>query len=161
MQPSNSFNPTWYWTGNPYEDAERINRPHITKEGEDENRIADTLQLLLELQDFKEFTLTDAFNIQNYLLQRYNWKGIVPGLRKHNVGFDDTPDWTIVPQQLEHLFPVTVGGKVNLLLWYTAIQTVHPLSDLNGRVFGIIVSVLYKNYKKQVNRIGYNENDWK
>lgn len=152
---TNTFQPKFYWTGNFFEDATRINAPHIKKEGLEEDRTVKTLELLNDLSDFKEFTLTDVFNIQNQFLKENNHKGIKPGLRTHNVSFSkdektsDTPDFTVVPEEINKLFPVKVfSTKAELLEFYRKVQMVHPLSDLNGRVFGIIVSILYKHLLK-------------
>lgn len=142
-----AFKPKFYWTGNFVEDAERINRPHIKAEGENENRISTTVDILSTLEGTKEFTIEDMFNVQNWLLKDNNWKGIKPGLRTHNVGFEDTPDHTLIKDQIEKLFPVKAESKEQLLDWYRQVQTIHPLSDLNGRTFGIIVSVLYRQIK--------------
>jgi hypothetical protein len=139
-----AFKPKFYWTGNSVEDAERINRPHIKAEGPNEDRIADTIDILSTLEGTKEFTLKDVFNIQNWLLKNNNWKGVKPGLRQHNVSFEDTPDHTKVTEEIEKLFPVSYTTKEDLLEWYRKVQTIHPLSDLNGRTFGIIVAILYQ-----------------
>ena len=144
-----NFKPKFYWTGNFTEDAERINRPHIKAEGENENRIAETLDILNDLSGFTEITLEDAFNIQNRLLKSNNWKGIKAGFRLHDVEFSDTPMFQYVKHHTEQMFPVSVAPKEELLEWYKQIQTIHPLSDLNGRVFGIIISILNQhNIKK-------------
>lgn len=142
------FKPKFYWTGNLHEDAKRINAPHIKKEGVQEDRIAETINIMNEIDSFEEFTLTDAFNIQNRLLSHNNWKGIKSGFRTHNVSFKDTPDFEIVPEITKGMFPVKVMPKEELLEWYRYIQLIHPLSDLNGRVFGIIVAILNKNNSK-------------
>jgi hypothetical protein len=137
-----AFSPKFYWTGKLHEDAERINRPHIKAEGEKENRIQETINIITDLQGVSEITLTDMFNIQNRLLKANNWKGVKAGFRFHNVGFSDTPQFVQVRQLTEQLFPVSVMNKAGLLEWYKQIQTIHPLSDLNGRTFGIILAVL-------------------
>jgi len=142
-----AFKPKFYWTGNSIEDAERINRPHIKSEGPNEDRIADTIDLMSTIEGTKEFSLEDAFNIQNWLLKKNNWKGIKPGLRQHNIGFEDAPDHTLVKDQIEKMFPVKASSKEDLLEWYRQVQVIHPLSDLNGRTFGIIVAVLYQQVK--------------
>ena len=146
-----NFKPKFYWTGNVFEDAERINRPHIKAEGENENRINDTAGIINELSGSTEITLDDAFNIQNRLLKTNNWWGIKPGFRTHNVEIEKidnsreyAPLFTEVEQLTEQMFPVKKMPKEQLLEWYKQIQMIHPLSDLNGRVFGIIVSILYK-----------------
>lgn len=144
----NEFKPKFYWTGNFFEDAQRINNPHIKKEGQNEDRIAKTRELLDDLSEFKEFTLIDAINIQNQLLKENNWKGVKGGLRTHNVSFVDTPDFTKVEQEIGNLFPVKAfESKEELLEWYRKVQVIHPLSDLNGRVFGIIVAILNKQLR--------------
>jgi hypothetical protein len=144
-----TFSPKFYWTGKLHEDAERINRPHIKAEGERENRIKETIEILDDLSSFTEFTLEDVFNIQNRLLKTNNYKGIKAGFRFHNVGFSDTPQFPQVRNLTEKMFPVSVMPKEQLLEWYKQIQIIHPLSDLNGRVFGIIISILNKyNVKK-------------
>jgi len=144
-----NFKAKFYWAGNAFEDAERINRPHIKAEGEKENRIQETIDILNDLDSFDSFTLTDMFNIQNRLLKSNNWRGIVSGFRTHNVKFEDVPDFSKVKELTEQMFPVSLMDKANLLEWYRQIQIIHPLSDLNGRVFGIIVSVLnMQNLKK-------------
>lgn len=86
------FKPKFYWTGNLHEDAKRINAPHIKKEGANEDRIQETLNLMNEIDSFEEFMLIDALNIQNRLLAHNNWKGIQSGFRTHNVSFSDTPN---------------------------------------------------------------------
>lgn len=136
------FKAKFYWTGNSVEDAERINRPHIKKEGVNEDRIACTLDILNDLANWEEFIFHDALNIQNRLLKENNWRGIKVGLRDHNINFKDSPIHQKIQPLVEQLFPVSVMDKDSLLEWYTQIQLVHPLSDLNGRVFGIIVSIL-------------------
>ncbi len=136
------WKPTFYWTGNLFEDAERINRPHIKQEGEQEDRIDTTLEILNDLKGFEEFTINDILNIQNLLLKQNNWRGIKSGFRDHNVSFSETPDFNKVKELTEQLFPVSVMDKDSLLEWYRQIQIIHPLSDLNGRVFGIIISIL-------------------
>jgi hypothetical protein len=150
-----TFNPKFYWTGNAHEDAKRINAPHIKKEGINEDRISATLDIINKIDHLNEFTIEDAFNIQNSLLAVNNWKGIKAGIRFHDVKiiqggseFEITPEYTKVKELAEQLFPVGVMPKEQLLEWYKQIQLVHPLSDLNGRVFGIIVSVLYGKFLK-------------
>lgn len=151
-----NFKPKFYWTGNFTEDAERINRPHIKAEGENENRIAETLDTINDLSGFTEITLEDAFNIQNRLLKSNNWKGINSGLRLHDAGIkkadgsvENTPKAMEIRHLISQMFPVSVAPKEELLEWYKQIQTIHPLSDLNGRVFGIIISILNQhNIKK-------------
>lgn len=144
---SGDFNPKFYWTGIPFEDSKRINHPHIKKEGPNEDRIAKTLELINTLSDFKEFELKDCFNIQNELLKENNWRGIIGGLRTHEAKVSNNP--VPVPSEIagliEQLFPVQIMPKEDLLEWYKQVQLIHPLSDLNGRVFGIIVSVLYSH----------------
>lgn len=149
------FKPKFYWTNNNFENAERINRPHIKTEGEKENRINETIDILNELSGVKEITLNDAFNIQNRLLKTNNWRGIKAGLREHEVGIkkadstEQTPSPHIVPELINKLFPVKPMDKEHLLEWYKQIQLIHPLSDLNGRVFGIIVALLHTEYLKR------------
>ena len=149
-----NFKPKFYWTGNFFKDAERINNPHIKAEGENENRINETLDILNDLDGLTEITLQDAFNIQNRLLKENNWKGIRAGFRTHNAGIlkgdgsrEIMPQFVEVPQLTELMFPVSVAPKEELLEWYRQIQMIHPLSDLNGRVFGIIVSILNQESK--------------
>lgn len=154
-----NFKPKFYWTGNAFKDAERINRPHIKAEGENENRIKETADIITDLSGVKEFTLEDAFNIQNRLLKSNNWRGIRAGFRTHNVEIkkgdgtmEITPQFAQVRQLTEQMFPVGYAGfmpKEQLLEWYRQIQMIHPLSDLNGRVFGIIVAILnQQNFNK-------------
>lgn len=141
-----AFNPTFYWTFDTKENAERINRPHIDAEGQQENRITETIEIIELFKGADEIEKMDAFNIQNFFLKRNNYKGIKPGLRTHNVGFSDTPDHTEVSALFEKMFPVYPMASNELLEWYKNIQTIHPLSDLNGRVFGAIVAILYQNH---------------
>lgn len=148
------FMPVFYWTGDPDIDAEKINRPHIETEGENEDRIGATLATLMG--GARSISLDDALNIQNALLSKNNWKGIKPGLRQHEVsikkpsGFlEKTPLPSEVPGMIRSLFPVKPMPKEKLLAWYTQVQTVHPLSDLNGRVFGIIVSILHNTWNRE------------
>lgn len=150
------FKPKFYWTNNVFENAERINRNHIKKEGENENRIQETIDILNDLSGVKEITLNDALNIQNRLLKSNNWKGIKAGLRLHEVGIkkDDNsmetpPTPNEVPDLINQLFPVKPMDKNSLLEWYKQVQIIHPLSDLNGRVFGIIVALLHTEYLKR------------
>ena len=149
------FKPKFYWVGNYLTDAERINRPHIKAEGERENRIKETINLINELSGINSFTFEDALNIQNSLLKENNWRGIEPGLRKHpiiiskaNNANESTPDYNQLKELVDQMFPVTTMPREHLLEWYKQIQTIHPFSDLNGRVFGIIVSVLNMNNLK-------------
>ena len=143
------FKPKFFWTGHAFEDSERINRPHIKKEGEQENRIKETIDIMNELDSYDEFTWKDAENIQNRLLSANNWRGIKSGFRKHNVKISgsEAVDFSQVEELTKELFPVCVMPKEQLLEWYKQIQLIHPLSDLNGRVFGIIVSILYSHGK--------------
>lgn len=150
------FKPKFYWTGNPFEDAKRINNPHIKKEGLNEDRIQDSLNIMNTLDHLNEFTLDDAINIQNRLLSFNNWKGIKSGIRNHDVKIfkgdgstEPTPSHTEVESLITKLFPVQAMSKENLLEWYKQVQLVHPLSDLNGRVFGIIVSMLYAKHLRK------------
>lgn len=154
MRPS--FRPRFYWTGFVDVDADRINAPHIESEGPNEDRTAATMKILDELSGIMSFTLADALNIQNVLLKENNWKGVAPGLRNHEVKIrkpsgemEITPAPENVPHLIGALFPITYGDEQQLLAWYQQVQTVHPLSDLNGRVFGIIVSLLYKAWQKR------------
>lgn len=144
-----NFNPKFYWTGNLFEDAKRINNTHIKKEGKNEDRIAETLDIMNQLDCMKEFNLTDAFNIQNKLLSSNNWKGIKSGFRNHNVKISgsEAVDFNSIEELTNKLFPVAVMPKEQLLEWYRQVQLIHPLSDLNGRVFGIIVAILNYNLK--------------
>jgi hypothetical protein len=151
-----SWKPTFYWTGEPALDAVLINRPHVEKEGPSEDRTEATLRALELVEALDEFTLQDALNLQNLFLSQNNWKGIAPGLRTHNVKFSrgqeekdpETPDHSDVPLAVGPLFPVSCTGREELLSWYERVQKVHPLSDLNGRVFGVIVSSLYSKNKR-------------
>lgn len=144
------YKPKFYWTGNPFEDAQRINRPHIKAEGAKENRIAETQDIIGELSGITSFTLQDALNIQNRLLKANNWRGVVPGFRTNNDikikkadgTLEEIPDFSQVPGLIEKMFPVSKMPKDHLLEWYRQTQIIHPFSDLNGRVFGIIVSIL-------------------
>jgi len=136
--------PEWYWTGKRVDDAKLINNPHIKQEGEREDRIVETRELLNEMSGWDSFTWKEACNIQNYLLARNNWCGVKAGIREHTVGFDNAKK----PQDIDvsSIFPVSVmlyPTKDELLEWYYRFQLEHPFSDLNGRVGGIIVSVLY------------------
>lgn len=159
------FKPTFYWTFDTKENAERINRPHIEKEGQQENRIAETFELIEMFKGVESIEKNDAFNIQNFFLKRNNYKGIKPGIRTHNVGFSDTPDHTEVSAMFDKMFPVYMMDidapseffKNGLLKWYKDIQTIHPLSDLNGRVFGTIVAILYQNHITK--NLRYRSND--
>jgi hypothetical protein len=144
-----NFNPKFYWTGNPFKDAERINQPHIKAEGENENRIKETYDIINDLSGLSTLTLEDAFNIQNQLLKANNWKGIKAGFRNHNLeikkadgSFEITPHFMEISELTQKLFPVEKMSKEHLLEWYRQVQMIHPLSDLNGRVFGIIISIL-------------------
>lgn len=141
------FKPKFYWTGNAFEDARRINQPHIKKEGEKEDRINETQDIINELDNIDEFTWNDAVNIQNRLLSTNNWRGVKSGFRNHNVNLSEV-DFTKVEELTKEMFPVSEMPKEELLEWYRQIQLIHPLSDLNGRVFGIIVSLLYKRLLK-------------
>lgn len=144
------FKPKFYWTGNPFEDAQRINRPHIKAEGAKENRIALTQDIITDLSGIETITLNDALNIQNRLLKDNNWRGVVPGFRTNNDiaikkgdgTLEEIPDFYLVPDLIEKMFPVKKMPKEELLEWYRQTQIIHPFSDLNGRVFGIIVSIL-------------------
>lgn len=142
------FKPKFYWTNNVFDNAERINRPHIKKEGEKENRIQDTIDILNELSGVKEITLNDALNIQNRLLKSNNWCGIKAGLREHDVNLSEV-NHSKVSGLINQLFPVKPMDKEHLLEWYRQVQLIHPLSDLNGRVFGIIVALLHTEHLKR------------
>jgi Fic family protein len=149
-----TFQPTFYWTGFIGQDSLLINKPHIQAEGERENRIQDTYILLNTLieANYQSFTINDVFNIQNYFLKENNWRNVKNGFRKHNVSFVDTPHYFDVPEKINKLFPITVQQfyhkdveivKQKLLTFYKNVQTIHPLSDLNGRTFGTIVAYIY------------------
>src|SRR3990172_1627544 len=131
------FKPTWYWTGDIEEDARLINMPHIEKEGMQEDRIEATIQIMNKICYLNMFTLRDMLNIQNTLLKVNNWKGIKPGFRDHDINMTAVNHrW--VSALIRPLFPVFEMDKEHLLSWYETTMVVHPLSDLNGRVFGII-----------------------
>lgn len=142
------FVPTFYWTGDIAENAERINRPHIKAEGEQENRIRETIDIINLFKDHPDFDgsieVRDVFNIQNWFLKQNNYKGIKSGLRDHNVMFEGSVDWKLLSEYFYKVLPINFSTKEQLLLWYTVMQKIHPLSDLNGRVFGVIVAILYK-----------------
>lgn len=151
-----NFKPKFYWTGNFFDDAERINRPHIKAEGENENRISETHDILNDLSGLTEITLDDALNIQNRLLKANNWKGIKAGLRTHDVSIkkgDGSTEQCPPPEDVQPLtelmFPISADSSEQLLEWYKQIQMIHPFSDLNGRVFGIIVSILNQQLIKK------------
>lgn len=145
------FNPKFYWTGNSFQDSVRINQPYIKKYGNNENRIEDTLEILNSLDMMTEIVWDDVIYIQNRLLHKNNWKKSTPGYRFHN--YIDGPvaseviDSDKVEELTRKLFPVRVMPKEHLLEWYKQIMLIRPLSDLNGTVFGIIVSILYKHVK--------------
>lgn len=147
-----SFEPRFYWTGDFAIDAELINKPYIEAEGFQEDRTVVTLEIMKICKDYTSFEISDMLNIQNHLLKQNNWKGITPGFRQHNVSFDNTADYTEVQALTNILFPVSttcafvsaLSIEAFFLDWYKEFQEIHPLSDLNGRVAGIIVSVLYK-----------------
>lgn len=144
-------NPKFYWTKNSFEDSLRINQPYIKKHGNNEDRINDTLEILNSLDMMTEITLDDVLYIQNRLLSKNNWKKSTPGYRFHNyidgVPVSDVIDSDKVEELTSKLFPVRVMSKELLLEWYKQIMLIRPLSDLNGTVFGIIVSILYKHVK--------------
>lgn len=143
----NKFEPYFYWTGDLTTDAKNINWPHMIAEGVNEDRIKDTYDLISMYKEDPNFDgiidIKDVFNIQNYFLKNNNWKCIERGLRKHNVMFNNTPDWKNLSELFYSLLPVSLTKKEDLLLWYTVMQKIHPLSDLNGRTFGVIVAILY------------------
>lgn len=148
------FQPEFYWTGDLEKDAVLINAPHIKAEGKQEDRIDETLEIMTMFQtkfEYIEEELTfdarDVFNIQNHYLKRNNYKGIVPGLRTHDVTFEGSLHYPLVPTLFYEILPVNLTSKEDLLLWYTVMQKIHPLSDLNGRVFGTIVALLYQPKK--------------
>jgi len=141
---NDKFEPNFYWVKNDVnENAERINRPHINAEGEQENRIDDTVYLLELFSDATEITISDMFNIQNLFIKSNNHKGIKPGIRNHGINFNQYTTEQIT-NMIGQLFPINFTTKEDLLLWYKVCQKIHPLSDLNGRVFGTIVAILYK-----------------
>src|SRR5438445_131946 len=80
-----------------------------------------------------------------------NLKVIMPGLHQHTINFKDAPDFTKIKELTEMLFPVKVMPKEYLFDWYRQIMLIHPLSDLNGRTFGIIVSILYQQHLNSIN----------
>lgn len=153
---ASAWHPTFYWTGDFEKDAILINKPHIEKQGEKEDRTALTLELLNIQHDFQKFNSWDAQNMQNYLLKDNNWGAVKAGWRE-NVAAILKPDGTELPvpkpDEVEPLinliFPVEMGDKDHLLKWYRNWGVIHPFTDLNGRVGGIIVSVLYHNYLKR------------
>ena len=143
----NKFVAEFYWTGDLIKDAELINRPHIIAEGEQENRIRETVDIINLFKDNTNFDniieIRNVFNIQNWFLKQNNYKGIKPGLRDHNIMFEGTPDWKNVQEYFYTMFPINFTDKEQLLLWYQVMMKIHPLSDLNGRTFGVIVAILY------------------
>lgn len=145
------FNPKFYWTKNSFTDSERINQPYIKKYGSNEDRIKDTLEILNSLDMMTEIIWDDVIYIQNKLLSKNNWKGSTPGYRLHNLIDGISPSEVVDSDKLEELtgklFPVRVMPKEQLLEWYKQVMLIRPLSDLNGTVFGIIVSILYKHVK--------------
>jgi len=145
------FNPKFYWTKNSFTDSERINQPYIKKYGANEDRIKDTFDILNSLDMMTEITWDDVIYIQTRLLSKNNWKKSTPGYRFHNliegVSASDVVDAYKVEELTKYLFPVRVMSKEQLLEWYKQIMLIRPLSDLNGTVFGIIVSILYKHVK--------------
>lgn len=143
---SGNFDPVFYWKGDLHTDARLINKPHIEKEGDNENRTLETYFLLKELENHTFFTVHDMFNIQNALLKKNNWKGIKSGYRKHEVNLSEI-DFKLIPELMNHLFPIGIMKRYQLLEWYRQIMLIHPLSDLNGRTFGIIVASLYNKYE--------------
>lgn len=140
-----NFKPKFFWTANFFTDSERINRPSIKHNGENENRIQDTIDILNELKGKNNFTLEDAISIQNQLLEKNDWRGVKvymrTGLRTHNIN-DGHAHFNLVESLTNDLFPVSVMDKESLLEWYKQIILIRPFSDLNENVFGIIVSVL-------------------
>lgn len=151
------WEPTFYWTGNFEDDAVLINKPHIEKQGEKEDRTALTLELLYSLKDINLFKMSDALNIQNALLKQNNWGGINGGWRQNEAAVFKQgsgakhayPPPKEVFDLVSTIFPVFVMNKESLLKWYKKFGVIHPFTDLNGRVGGIIVSVLYYNYLKE------------
>ena len=144
------FKPTWYWTGDIEEDARLINMPDIEKEGIQEDRIEATIQIMKQCSHIRQFTFIDMLNIQNMLLNKNNWRGIKPGIRDHTINFTSA-HYKYAEYLTQQMFPIHSydTNKDLLLAWYETMMVIHPLSDLNGRVFGIIVSLLYRWHKLQ------------
>ncbi len=153
------WNPVFYVTGDFEMDSYLINKPHIEKQGKKEDRTSLTLELLHTCKSFRSFNANDALNLQNAFLKENNWGGVKAGWRKNTAAVFSTetgqrhnyPTPKEVVPLVDMIFPVKVGDKEHLLDWYKKFGVIHPFTDLNGRVSGIIVSVLYYNYLKQKN----------
>lgn len=140
------FQPTFYWTGDLKNDAILINQPHVQEEWEQEDRIEETTKIFEIIKDYDGFERRDVLNIQNEYLKQNNYKWIESWIRKHGVWFSNSCPHTMIDELISYLFPVSIAWPEDLLNFYRRIQIIHPLSDLNWRVFGVIVAHLYNKY---------------
>lgn len=125
--------------------ASKINRPH-----EDyPHKVPATLNALISLVENKvdSFSSFDARAIHSAIFPGHAWSG---RWRNCNVrvGKDNPPSFLQVPDLIEKIFPIA-RARANgnnycnhLINWYKEFQMIHPFVDGNGRVAGVIVSVL-------------------
>lgn len=133
-----------------------INDPHVdVTTGEGKALVAQTEYLLSILCDFPKmiedngFTRHDAMSIHQNLFygkEKFrpgHWRDTPAHVFNRDSGekFEFAPPFEISPL-MSNLMPVKKTD--DLVEWYTKFQTIHPFTDGNGRVGGIIVAVLHK-----------------
>ena len=122
------------------EAADIINRPH-----EDyPMRVSKTNQLILAVSSLE--SVIDSLLVKQIhsvvmwdLPDRGAW-------RKWNVrvGYHIPPDHLEIPRLMEMLLPQTPSTREELERFYIDFETIHPFSDGNGRVGGIVIASFHK-----------------
>lgn len=138
---SSKWKPNFEFVSGIHEVADSINKPH-----EDyPDRVSKTERCIEILSGFSKeilkdgMMLSDCMTIHSYVMDDLRDKG---SFRTNNVkvGSHIPPDALFVRELAENLFPLKPKTTEELIEWYSLFQTIHPFSDGNGRVGGIIVA---------------------
>lgn len=131
-----------------------INNPH-----EDNHlRTPMTEELILELIEYGSSFTIDKATVQGLHYRLFSGDleepGTYPGYwRTHTVGFSTSKDKTADPIHIEYLMGhwLSQANKMSAADMYRVFQCIHPFSDGNGRVGGILLAV--KSYLDSEDKI--------
>lgn len=135
--------------------ADCINRPH-----EDYPQFVNSTKETI-LQGIENYTKEDTFSeyeikqIHNLVMsgKEYlvtgRWRHISVHINNEDGGVFVPPEPHLIPQLMLSICPIKIGDmtKEDLILWYKRFEIIHPFEDGNGRVGGVIMSIIsYINF---------------
>lgn len=144
-----NFNPTFGRFNCSLDCADSINRPHadypqnVDITGYLINEFTNPGMAGIVAPDKPVITVHDLLGIHSFivhgLLLHHDQIG---QFRRHGVkvGKHIPPNALKIPELIDSIMPVTLQD--NLEEWYTAFQIIHPFSDGNGRVGGIVYTAM-------------------